>query len=105
MAAVTAVTAVTGERGGYYGTKAADTSRARPAPRPGLAVGGPSTTSGNVVNGPSTTLLCSQRPVHHVRERSQRAIDLPGIRKAPGIWGIQNLGHSTSVALSCRRLS
>jgi hypothetical protein len=70
--------AVTEERGGHYGTKAADTSRARPAPRPGCVVGGPSTTLGvvggpsttlgNVVNGPSTTLLCSQRPIHHVGE-------------------------------------
>jgi hypothetical protein len=82
-----AVTAVAGERGGHYGMKAADTSRACPARRPGFAAGGPSITLRNVVNGPSTTLLCSQRPIHHVGERSQRAIDLPGIREAPSIWG------------------
>jgi hypothetical protein len=82
-----AVTAVAGERGGHHGTKAADTSRARPAPRPGLVAGSPSTTSGNVANGPSTTLLRRQRPVHHAGERSQRAIGLPGIREVPRIWG------------------
>jgi hypothetical protein len=95
---MTAVTAATGERDGRYGTKAADTSRARPARRPGFVVGGPSTTLRNVANGPSTTLLRSQRPVHHVGERGQRAIDLPGIREAPCIWGVQHLGHSTCVA-------